>query len=66
MALRKNLNTMFINDSHEWHKEQGNEMTEREFITDSDWTDWTSASAWSQDFQEFHYQNRNQAKWWWY
>jgi hypothetical protein len=66
MALRKNLNTMFINDSHEWHKEQGNEMTEREFITDSDWTDWTSASALSQDFQEFHYQNRNQAKWWWY
>jgi hypothetical protein len=66
MALRKNLNTMFINDSHEWYKEQGVEMTEREFITDSDWTEWASSSAWSQDFYEFKYRPRNEAAWWYW
>ncbi len=66
MALRKNLNTMFINDSHEWYKEQGIEMTEREFIADSDWTEWASSSAWSQDFYEFKYRPRNEAAWWYW
>lgn len=66
MALKKNLNTDFINDSYEWYKEQGIEMSEKEFITDSDWTNWACASAWSQDFYEFKYRPRNEAKWWYW
>ena len=66
IALQKNLNTLFINDSKEWNKEQGNEMTERDFIANSDWTEWASNSAWSQDFHEFKYRPRNEAKWWYW
>jgi hypothetical protein len=70
IALQKNLNTKFINDSYEWYKEianeEGFEYSEREFITDSDWTEWASCSAWSQDFYEFNYRPRNEARWWYY
>ena len=66
IALQKNLNTDFINDSHEWYKEQGVDITEKDFITDSDWTNWACSSAWSQDFYEFKYRPRNEAKWWYW
>lgn len=70
IALKKNLNTMFINDSYELYKEiaeeEGFEYSLKEFITDSDWSDWAGASAWSQDFYEFKYKPRNEAKWWYY
>jgi hypothetical protein len=66
IALQKNLNTDFINDSYEWHNEQGNDITERDFITDSDWTNWGCSSAWSQDFYEFKYRPRNEARWWYW
>lgn len=66
MALRTNLNTIFINDSHQWHKYNGSDITEKEFVLDSDWTDWVSSSAWSQDFVEFKYRPRNEAAWWYW
>lgn len=70
IALKKNLNTIFINDSYELYKEiseeEGFEYSLKEFITDSDWSDWAGTSAWSQDFYEFKYKPRNEAKWWYY
>ena len=66
IALQKNLATEFINDSFDSYKELECEMTEKDFITDSDWTDWASSSAWSQDFYEFKYRPRNEARWWYY
>lgn len=66
MALRKNLNTDFINDSYEYYKETDLEISEKEFITTSDWSNWADSSAWSQDFYEFKYKPRNEARWWWW
>jgi len=66
MVLLKNLQTEFINDSYEYYKNLDIEISEKEFITESDWTDWASSSAWSQDFYEFKYRTRNEAKWWYY
>ncbi len=66
IALQKNLNTNFINDSYEWLKKQEVEISEKEFITTSDWSNWSGSSAWSEDFYEFNYRTRNEARWWYF
>jgi hypothetical protein len=66
IALQKNINTDFINDSYDWVIKEGINITERDFITDSDWTNWADSSAWSQDFYEFNYRARNEAKWFYF
>jgi hypothetical protein len=66
LPLKININTVFINDSKEWLNEQGVDITERDFITDSDWTNWGCSSAWSQDFYEFKHKPRNEARWWYF